>query len=117
MNNQYLTYFPKDFLEKFSWIKIRCTESTKLYDRGSTKSDFKIITIMKLLNVLCEEEKVCFTKLYFRSQIRMKVSFMNYLHFVLDRNFVVKNKVIGGPGYVVEYSITEKGKMFLEVLT
>jgi len=51
--------------------------------------------------------------LYSKSKIRMKKSFLNYLHFCVEYKFIEKERV----GSNVIYSITEKGKVMLELFT
>ena len=52
-----------------------------------------------------------FSELYSKSNIRMKKSFLNYLHLCINYNFLEKNAV--GPNMI--YSITEKGQTMLEL--
>jgi len=49
--------------------------------------------------------------LYAKSKIRMKRSFLNYLHLCLDYKFITKKSV--GPNVI--YSITENGTTMLEL--
>ncbi|KKK96314.1 hypothetical protein LCGC14_2664020, partial [marine sediment metagenome] len=52
-----------------------------------------------------------FSELYSKSKIRMKRSFLNYLHLCVDYNFVQKKPV----GSNVIYSITDKGRVMLNL--
>jgi len=49
--------------------------------------------------------------LYSKSKIRMKKSFLNYLHLCVDYNFIKKEPV--GPNVI--YSITDKGRTMLNL--
>jgi len=52
---------------------------------------------------------MAFTDLYLSSKIRMKRSFLNYLHLCLDYNFVKREPFEDS----VYYSITERGRVML----
>ena len=52
-----------------------------------------------------------FSDLYSKSKIRMKKSFLNYLHLCMDYNFIQKESV----GANMIYSITEKGHIMLNL--
>jgi predicted transcriptional regulator len=54
-----------------------------------------------------------FSDLYLKSKIRMKKSFLNYLHFCVEYRFIEKQRV----GSNVIYSITDKGKIMLDLFT
>ena len=52
-----------------------------------------------------------FTNLYSKSKIRMKRSFLNYLHLCVNYNFIEKEAV--GPNVI--YTITDKGRVMLNL--
>jgi predicted transcriptional regulator len=52
-----------------------------------------------------------FSDLYLKSKIRMKKSFLNYLHLCVDYNFVKKEAV----GANMIYTITDKGRTMLNL--
>ena len=53
-----------------------------------------------------------FSDLYSKSKIRMKKSFLNYLHLCVDYNFIKKEPV----GSNVIYTITDKGTNYAQSL-
>jgi predicted transcriptional regulator len=52
-----------------------------------------------------------FSDLYSKSKIRMKKSFLNYLHLCVDYKFIEKESV----GANVIYTITDKGRVMLNL--
>ena len=52
-----------------------------------------------------------FTDLYSKSKIRMKRSFLNYLHLCVDYNFIRREPI----GANVIYTITERGRTMLDL--
>ncbi|MDX1373250.1 MAG: hypothetical protein R3321_12305 [Nitrososphaeraceae archaeon] len=72
--------------------------------------DYSTLSLLKLLYQL-RGSPMTFSDLYSKSKIRMKKSFLNYLHLCMDYNFVRKESV----GSNVIYSITEKGHIMLNL--
>ncbi|SVC24377.1 uncharacterized protein METZ01_LOCUS277231, partial [marine metagenome] len=68
---------------------------------------------LSLLKLLYQIRNNCmtFSDLYTKSKIRMKKSFLNYLHLCLDYKFITKKPV--GPNVI--YSITENGTTMLDL--
>ena len=72
--------------------------------------DFSTISILKLLYQLrCSP--MTFSDLYVKSNIRMKRSFLNYLHLFVSYNFIRKDP----RGSNMVYSITDKGRTMLDL--
>ena len=108
------TYLPKIFKSKYPWIKFSRVDSTEFYDKGIVKSNFNVITILKILNAILENHKIGFVKLYTKSRIKFKKSFLNYLNFLLQLKMINKTTQ-KGKGNPVNYSLTQKGITFLEI--
>ena len=72
--------------------------------------DFSTLSLIKLLYQL-RGNPMTFSDLYSKSKIRMKKSFLNYLHLCVDYNFIKKEAV--GPNMI--YTITDKGRTMLNL--
>jgi len=72
--------------------------------------DYSTLSLLKLLYQL-RNNSMTFSDLYNKSKIRMKKSFLNYLHLCLDYKFITKKPV--GPNVI--YSITENGNTMLDL--
>ncbi|MGI0060585.1 MAG: hypothetical protein ACREBJ_12545, partial [Nitrosotalea sp.] len=72
--------------------------------------DFSTISILKLLYQL-RGNPMTFSELYVKSNIRMKRSFLNYLHLCTSYNFIKKEP----RGSNMVYSITDKGGVMLDL--
>jgi predicted transcriptional regulator len=72
--------------------------------------DFSTLSLLKLLYQL-KGNPMTFTNLYSKSKIRMKRSFLNYLHLCVNYNFIEKEAV--GPNVI--YTITDKGRLMLNL--
>jgi len=66
--------------------------------------------LIKLLYQL-RGNSMTFSDLYVKSKIRMKKSFLNYLHLCLNYKFITKKPI----GQNVFYSITENGMTMLNL--
>ncbi len=106
-----LTYVPLEVAERFEGFIIQRDEQVLDAVRAKTK-DFSTLSLLKLLYQL-NSNPMTFSDLYSKSKIRMKKSFLNYLHFCVEYKFIEKERV----GSNVIYSITEKGKVMLELFT
>lgn len=104
-----MTYIPVEVAEHFSDFIIKRDE--QILDAVKAKArDFSTITILKLLYQLrCSP--MTFSNLYVKSNIRMKRSFLNYLHLCISYNFVRKEP----DGANMIYFITDKGRTMLEL--
>ncbi|MGI0004233.1 MAG: hypothetical protein ACREAX_02935 [Candidatus Nitrosotenuis sp.] len=102
-----LTYIPVDVADQLDDFII--TRDEQILDAVKTRSrDFSMLTLLKLLYQLnCGPTN--FSDLYTNSKIRMKRSFLNYLHLCVDYNFVTKKPA----GSSMIYSITERGRTIL----
>jgi len=105
-----LTYVPNEIIEAMPDMAIK---SFKVNNTNSDVSklkthQFDILSLLKLLNVPKKYGYVGFTTLYLNSQIRMKKSFLNYLHFAVNHNFLSKNSFR-------EYGLTGNGKNLLKL--
>ena len=104
-----LTYIPIEVAEQFDDFIIQKDEQILNTVKASTK-DFSTLSLLKLLYQVKTKE-MSFSELYSKSNIRMKKSFLNYLHLCMNYNFIEKQAV--GPNMI--YSITEKGETMLEL--
>jgi len=104
-----MTYLPLEVAEQFSDFIIykdeQILDSVKVRTR-----DFSTISLLKLLYQL-KYNPMTFSDLYTKSNIRMKKSFLNYLHLCVKYNFVTKMAVRSN----MMYSITDKGRTMLEL--
>ena len=106
-----MTYVPIEVAEQFDDFIIERNEQILNTVKARTK-DFSTLSLLKLLYQVKTRE-MSFSELYSKSNIRMKKSFLNYLHLCMDYNFMTKKAV----GANVIYSITEKGQTMLELFT
>lgn len=85
-------------------------------------SSLKIDGITAILQATSGELSY-YTQVFIKSNIKFKKSFIKYLKYCTDRNFVVStpginSRVTRGENHkVVYYTITEKGKLFLEIIS
>lgn len=104
-----LTYIPVDMADHFEDFII--TRDEQILDAVKARArDFSTLSLLKLLYQL-KCGPMSFSDLYTSSKIRMKRSFLNYLHLCTDYNFVTKQTV----GSCVMYSITDKGRTMLDL--
>jgi hypothetical protein len=104
-----LTYIPIEVADQFEDFIIKRDEQILDAVKARTR-DYSTLSLLKLLYQLrCSP--MTFSDLYSKSKIRMKKSFLNYLHLCVDYNFVKKEAV----GSNVVYSITEKGQIMLNL--
>ncbi|MGI0046178.1 MAG: hypothetical protein ACREBB_03180 [Nitrosotalea sp.] len=102
-----MTYIPVEVADQFSDFIIKRDEQV-LDSVKARARDFSTISIIKLLYQLrCGP--VTFSDLYVKSNIRMKRSFLNYLHLCMEYGFMRKESI----GANVIYFITEKGRIML----
>lgn len=104
-----MTYISVEVADHFSDFIIKRDE--QVLDAVKTRArDFSTISILKLLYQLrCSP--MTFSDLYVKSNIRMKRSFLNYLHLCVSYSFIRKDPK--GPNMV--YSITDKGRTMLDL--
>ena len=104
-----LTYVPVDVADQFEDFIIHREEQVLDAVKARTR-DFSTLSLLKLLYQV-RYNPMTFSDLYLKSKIRMKRSFLNYLHLCVDYNFVSKKAV--GPNVI--YSITDKGMTMLDL--
>ena len=104
-----LTYVPLEVADQFEDFIIKRDEQILDAVKARTR-DYSTLSLLKLLYQL-RGNPMTFSNLYSKSKIRMKKSFLNYLHLCVDYNFVKKEAV--GPNMI--YSITDKGRTMLEL--
>lgn len=104
-----MTYISVEVADHFADFIIKRDE--QVLDAVRTRArDFSTISILKLLYQLrCSP--MTFSDLYVKSNIRMKRSFLNYLHLCMSYNFVRKEP----RGSNMVYSITDKGRTMLDL--
>lgn len=91
--------------------EIKTTSSS--FSRIKTK-DFSIIQTIKLLESLSDGEK-SFSQLYRVSNFGMKQSFIKYTNLCVTFNFIKKEKFGKNKNSPVLFTLTEKGKIFLDL--
>jgi len=104
-----LTYVPLEVAEQFDDFIIKRGEEVLGAVKARTK-DYSTLSLLKLLYQL-KGNPMTFSDLYSKSKIRMKRSFLNYLHLCVDYNFIKKEPV----GANVIYTITDKGRTMLNL--
>ena len=104
-----LTYVPLDVAEQFDDFIIQRDEQVLGAVKARTR-DYSTLSLIKLLYQI-RTNSMTFSDLYAKSKIRMKKSFLNYLHLCLDYDFITKKP----SGANVLYSITENGTTMLDL--
>jgi len=104
-----LTYVPLEVADQFEDFIIEREEQVLDAVKARTR-DFSTLSLLKLLYQL-KGNPMTFSNLYSKSKIRMKRSFLNYLHLCVNYNFIEKEAV--GPNVI--YTITEKGRVMLNL--
>ena len=104
-----LTYVPIDVADQFNDFIIKREEQVLDAVKARTR-DYSTLSLLKLLYQL-RNNSMTFSDLYNKSKIRMKKSFLNYLHLCLNYKFITKKPV--GPNVI--YSITENGTTMLDL--
>ncbi len=104
-----LTYVPLEVAEQFDDFIIKRDEEILGAVKARTR-DYSTLSLLKLLYQL-KGNPMTFSDLYSKSKIRMKKSFLNYLHLCVDYNFIKKEAV--GANRI--YTITDKGRVMLNL--
>jgi hypothetical protein len=104
-----LTYVPLEVADQFEDFIIEREEQILDAVKARTR-DFSTLSLLKLLYQL-KGNPMTFSNLYSKSKIRMKRSFLNYLHLCVNYNFIEKEAV--GPNVI--YTITDKGRLMLNL--
>ena len=104
-----LTYVPIEVADQFEDFIITRDEQVLDAVKARTR-DYSTLSLLKLLYQL-KSNPMTFSNLYSKSKIRMKRSFLNYLHLCVDYSFITKEAV--GPNVI--YSITDKGRIMLNL--
>ncbi|HEU04835.1 MAG TPA: hypothetical protein ENH95_06980 [Nitrosopumilus sp.] len=104
-----LTYVPIEVADQFEDFIIKRGEQVLDAVKARTR-DYSTLSLLKLLYQL-RGNPLTFSNLYSKSKIRMKKSFLNYLHLCVNYNFIKKEPV----GSNVIYSITDKGRTMLDL--
>ena len=104
-----LTYIPIEVADQFEDFIIKRDEQVLDAIKARTR-DYSTLSLLKLLYQL-KSTPMTFSDLYSKSKIRMKRSFLNYLHLCVDYNFVRKESV--GPNVI--YTNTDKGRIMLNL--
>ena len=104
-----LTYIPVEVADQFEDFIIK--RDVQILDAVKARTrDYSTLSLLKLLYQL-RGNPMTFSDLYSKSKIRMKKSFLNYLHLCVNYNFVQKEAV----GSNMIYSITDKGRIMLNL--
>ena len=86
-----LTYVPIEVADQFNDFIIQRGEQVLDAVKARTR-DYSTLSLLKLLYQL-RNNSITFSDLYAKSKIRMKRSFLNYLHHVLTTNLLQKNQL------------------------
>lgn len=105
-----LTYLPKDIAEQFDDFIINRESEEILETVKARTKEYSTLSLLKLLYQLRTGPKT-FTELYRISNIRMKKSFLSYLHLCIDYNFVQREEIDTS----IEYTITNRGSLMLNL--
>lgn len=104
------SYIPRQLYEELPWIQTKDHKNIngKLV---LVRSDFDyvLITMIKLVYALKEGRKN-FSELYYDGGIRLKMSYIKYLDFLVDLKFIDRLPMEDRYRY---YQITDKGRIFL----
>lgn len=90
-------------------------------EKSFLSSSLRLDGITAILECLINGE-LTFTQLFINSNIKFKTSFLKYAHYCKDKQFITSKPGISkdanrGQGRaVVWYSITDKGRAFLEMI-
>ena len=104
-----LTYIPVEVADQFEDFIIK--RDVQILDAVKARTrDYSTLSLLKLLYQL-RGNPMTFSDLYSKSKIRMKRSFLNYLHLCVNYNFVQKEAM----GSNMIYSITDKGRTMLNL--
>ena len=104
-----LTYIPVEVADQFEDFIIK--RDVQILDAVKARTrDYSTLSLLKLLYQL-RGNPMTFSDLYSKSKIRMKRSFLNYLHLCVDYNFIQKEAV----GSNMIYSLTDKGRTMLNL--
>jgi predicted transcriptional regulator len=104
-----LTYIPIEVADQFEDFIIK--RDVQILDAVKARTrDYSTLSLLKLLYQL-RGNPMTFSDLYSKSKIRMKKSFLNYLHLCINYNFVQKEAM----GSNMIYSITDKGRTMLNL--
>ncbi len=104
-----LTYIPIEVADQFEDFIIK--RDVQILDAVKARTrDYSTLSLLKLLYQL-RGNPMTFSDLYSKSKIRMKKSFLNYLHLCVNYNFVQKEAM----GSNMIYSITDKGRTMLNL--
>ena len=104
-----LTYVPLEVADQFEDFIIQREEQVLDAVKARTR-DYSTLSLLKLLYQL-KGNPMTFSNLYSKSKIRMKKSFLNYLHLCVNYNFIKKEAV----GANMIYTITDKGRTMLDL--
>lgn len=109
-------YLDKELVEQLPSFVIEEIDSTHYFVLARLKG-FSVLTLLKLLYPLKKHRDLSFSELYYCSGIRMKSSFLNYLNFCKEFEFVtrkaIKKRFKQKGDSIVEYNITDKGRQFM----
>ena len=86
-----LTYVPIEVADQFGDFIIERDEQVLDAVKARTR-DYSTLSLLKLLYQL-RNNSITFSDLYAKSKIRMKRSFLNYLHLCLNYKFITKSEV------------------------
>ena len=104
-----LTYIPIEVADQFEDFIIK--RDVQILDAVKARTrDYSTLSLLKLLYQL-RGNPMTFSELYSKSKIRMKKSFLNYLHLCVNYNFIQKEAV----GSNMIYTITDKGRVMLNL--
>ena len=104
-------YVDSQMLEQMPWIRGKRIKTVNNLTLVKLESNLSMVSELKLLHALSREQ-LTFMNLYYRSGIRMKRSFLDYLNFCVELGFIKKLKRTANNQH---YMITQKGHELLDM--
>ena len=112
MTRDRLSYYPTEMLESITWLDSKSISKKNGLSTARSENDLSLVNLMKMLFVL-NQKSLNFSVLYYQSGFRFKKGFLKYLDFLQERKMIEK---IPSDHLLQFYKITEKGRVFLELL-
>ena len=93
-------YIKNDFIKRFPYLILDSKKGDSKYSIVKTLN-VSLVNILKILHVLRDRNVARYTDLLDESEIKMKATFLMYMHFCVDCNLIIKQNDV--------YKITKKG--------
>lgn len=113
LSRKRITYFDEGFLEDFPWVAGKVEGKSVGKIKMYPTTDYVLPNLLKLLHTVSSGSKT-FSEVYQKSGMRHKASFLKYLHFCEEMNFLGKN-YHQNDERSNEYFLTESGRELLNL--